>query len=102
MEDKEFHVGQIFEETYPQSAADWANANQALLVEISANPYRYKIIANTISEEETKKAKADEIKSMLYAIDMKTIRALRTNDKKYLKLYEEEAKKLRAELNSLV
>lgn len=40
----EFHIGQIFEDMYPSEAADWCNANNAMIVEIDP-------VVRTVTEE---------------------------------------------------
>ena len=40
----EFYVGQIFEDMYPQEAADWCNSNNAMIVEIDP-------VVRTVTEE---------------------------------------------------
>lgn len=40
----EFYIGQIFEDMYPSEAADWCNANNAMIVEIDP-------VVRTVTEE---------------------------------------------------
>jgi hypothetical protein len=40
----EFYIGQIFEDIYPSEAADWCNANNAMIVEIDP-------VVRTVTEE---------------------------------------------------
>lgn len=40
----EFYIGQIFEDMYPSEAADWCNANNAMIVEIAP-------VVRTVTEE---------------------------------------------------
>lgn len=63
---------------------------------LKINPNYSKDVKN--KEKETRKK---EILKELEAIDMKSIRAIRTGDTAYLTKYEEEAQKLRDELKSL-
>lgn len=49
----------------------------------------------------TKKKRKEEILNLLKEIDLKSIRAIRANDKDYIEKYESQAKKLREELQKL-
>ena len=53
------------------------------------------------AEVEAKEKRAAEIKKELDALDLRTIRALRSNDTEYIEMYEEQANALRAELAAL-
>ena len=52
-------------------------------------------------QEKEKEARIEEIKKELNELDIKSIRAIRTNDTAYLEKYEQEAQVLREELRSL-
>lgn len=52
-------------------------------------------------EQEIKQARINEILAELDKLDIKSIRAIRTNDEDYIKKYEEEAEFLRSELKEL-
>lgn len=47
---EEFYIGQIFEDMYPKEAADWCNANNAIIAEIESvtkqveEPYEEEIV----------------------------------------------------------
>lgn len=53
------------------------------------------------AEIEAKEKRVAEIKAELDALDLKTIRALRSNDTEYIQKYEEQANALRTELAAL-
>lgn len=53
------------------------------------------------AEIEAKEKRVAEIKAELDALDLKTIRALRSNDTEYIQKYEEQANALRTELVAL-
>lgn len=50
---------------------------------------------------EAKEKRAEEIKEELNALDLKSIRAIRSNDTEYIEKYEEQANALRTELAAL-
>lgn len=64
---------------------------------IVANPEYEEILA-----QRTRTARIEEIKAQLNELDLKSIRALRSNEEDYLQQYEEEAIALRNELRTLI
>lgn len=64
--------------------------------EIVKNPEYENILA-----EEKRQKQIDNIKQQLHELDLKSIRAIRTNDAEYLEIYEAQAIGLRSQLSKL-
>ena len=73
MEEQEFYIGQIFEGTYPPSAACWANVNNAFIDVIGDRRYEIKAVPGP-TEEEIKQARIAELKAQLGDTDYKVIK----------------------------
>lgn len=72
---EEYYIGQIFEGTYPPSAACWANGNKAYIDEISDRRYEIKAIppAPAPTKEQQEQARANA-----YASEIDPLHARKT------------------------
>lgn len=108
----EYKIGQIFEEMYPEKAAEWCNGNNAYIEEIEAKKgvRRFEIKAvPEPSEEEIKQRKIEKLKKQLSEVDSKKIRSMSAivaetatdEDVAYLKDLEAQAQEIRKEIQEL-
>ena len=67
-----------------------------------ANKYLYQNGELVLNPQYDKDVRIEEIKTLLNELDLKSIRALRSNEEDYLQQYEEEAIALRNELRALI
>lgn len=102
---KIFYIGQIFEKEYPPEAAEWCNQRgDCHITELESNEdiRRFQIVENPqLTAEELKARTVEAIKSQLYELDLKSIRALRAGEAEYLEQYEAQAVALRMQLQEL-
>lgn len=73
----EYYIGQVFEGVYPPEAANWCNANKAMIAEIEPidgkRKFEIKVVPEP-SEEDKKQARIKELKAELSATDYKIIK----------------------------
>ena len=55
---EEFYIGQIFEGIYPPEAANWCNANNAMIVELDSGEYEIVAVPGPTDEEIQERVRA--------------------------------------------
>lgn len=90
--------------TIPAPFLSLTNEENDTISTDTAHIYFYinnELVARSRAEIEQANKRKEEIKAELDELDLKSIRAIRSNDTQYIQMYETQAAELRSELASL-